>query len=379
MYRLYLKMAPESIAKLPYPSNVLAMGFMHGATLGVFIWCSIYSYYDDSTSSYISFDSSSGICQQLNKNVTSVFLADSYGVWSSSAAFQYKLASYKLSMTAWTSDDAAFESSMRSDIYPILKAVGDGASSRNLMENALYWLSWRATYISGYMALELQMYGDVQTVFDRRYLSIALGSFKNSSYYESCSVEPTSTFDAYTSMLSSVYTTSDLHPTGVNGSWVCPESEFIPFGYKEALDAGTYSLQIDVASVVTAFAVNQQILALSMLQSLVFTDDTHLTAMQKAYPSYRYYYDARYPSMQPILCDLSGKDTCYVVMEQLFLPFLDLYGLNTSRSFQCGFREHRCTCDSPDVPSSCSLWNIMLMLGIWNSSSAAQVDLYVGE
>lgn len=109
----YDKMLPKSIwvrrfTDLPKLSMYIAASIYHLAFWALFIYLIIISYYHGVRDSWLSFDKSSGDCDEVRVPITGVFEADYNGNWESSELYDQSRAVYRIDLKSYRRGEKEF-------------------------------------------------------------------------------------------------------------------------------------------------------------------------------------------------------------------------------------------------------------------------------
>jgi hypothetical protein len=245
-----------------------------------------------------------------------------------------------------------------------LETVGAIATTQNLPQNLMFWMSYvqyysvdfpTATNFSsiGHGQLQyLQMTGDPSQVFD---LSYTQGHLMNQNGY--CGIDSYASFDQANAMLSADLNYTEFIHTSTCNTIVNPLS----FGYFPTVDQNNFLLSLDVLSFSTAMAVNLGILliadlgiASSSFYEFEFQNTTYLTGQ---------YFDTRYPSMNTIVCiqnmtafpagSKGVQAMCmYLLGQTLALPVFNHFG-------QSKVEPVYCDCATNGKSDECQSFNLL--------------------
>ena len=267
------------------------------AFISILVGFTIKAYDEDQSTKFISLTSSSenyAYCNSVPNSITGTYTLDAAGSWSGSLDFSPGKGRYEFVFNN-------FEHSLETYKAWMLKAKGyiaqvaNGASSRNLAMNLAYLVSW--TYLvhdttsapdSVPVSNLIRFKGDAAYVLDRAAKTASLGSLT-----KQCFATPSVDYNRATAQFSVTYSLgsptissgnnkqdgsgylSDAtlvsggccsqavdQPSMKTSECVLPPSDF---GFDPAIDASTFSIKYNAWTLATAFAINQNILPLSLI------------------------------------------------------------------------------------------------------------------
>jgi hypothetical protein len=334
------------------------------ATIALFVYFTNTSYQSAISQPFIAITVNAGDCQTVPIAVTNSFMADDQGNWIGSPDFVYSFAPYSISFNNFQVSTNDQYSAMMLAFEKGLETVGAIATTQNLPQNLMFWMSYvqyysvdfpTATNFSsiGHGQLQyLQMTGDPSQVFD---LSYTQGHLMNQNGY--CGIDSYASFDQANAMLSADLNYTEFIHTSTCNTIVNPLS----FGYFPTVDQNNFLLSLDVLSFSTAMAVNLGILliadlgiASSSFYEFEFQNTTYLTGQ---------YFDTRYPSMNTIVCiqnmtafpagSKGVQAMCmYLLGQTLALPVFNHFG-------QSKVEPVYCDCATNGKSDECQSFNLL--------------------
>jgi hypothetical protein len=230
-------------------------------------------------------DKASGVCRDVPGSieccevpvaVTGTFLADSTGTWNSEPGFQYHDNLYGASMTALQYTNEEWQIFMK-NIQEQLQFIGKTkGANRDFAWNLIAWSSFAAISETEKGYLRFYATGDAAQIFDKDIITANFASEVLDDY--DCMSDIDYSYEAAIRTLT-VETSLDCHNTwrGYKCKNPCPRL-LNPATMMSNYDANDMpssfiTLKFDMASVVTALAVNLGILPLANLEE--FPQDTN--------------------------------------------------------------------------------------------------------
>ena len=249
------------------------------------------NYIKGRTESFITLDKTSGVCKdepgsteccEVPVSVTGYFLADSTGKWNSEPGFTYNDNLYGTTMTAlqYTNDEwRRFMKNIQTQLAYIGKTKG---ANRDFAWNLIAWSSFSAISETDKGYLRFYATGDAAQIFDKE---IIIGGFASEVIDDyQCDASTTFSYQAASRLLTvntELNTGSNCADSTSGYGYTCENpcprllnpKVMISNTYGDSIPSTTMTLKFDMASVVTALAVNLGILPLSNLEE--FADDTN--------------------------------------------------------------------------------------------------------
>jgi hypothetical protein len=267
-------------------------------------------------------------CDTIAVSNTGEYRATQSGIWEGSPGFQYSQASYIASVTNWQISSEEYESTLNL-LYDYLAEAGNTTKNTDLGNNLIYWFSFTALPTYDNNVQRFNLVGDPLIVFNRQYLSGAIGTVTGD-----CNITSTTGFYAAKGIL---YT--DFPYNSFMGNPVCNQtikgiSQVL--GYKKGINSNLQTIKFDVRSLVTALAINLKISYLTALVEIP-AFRTNYTYNHIDYNVSRYY-DPHFPGMTPVQCIANpNHEQCVLVIgESTFaIPFFHHLGNNTEFPERC--------------------------------------------
>lgn len=125
----YDKLMPQSIwvrhfKDLPKLTMYIMATLYQLAFWGIFLYFAVTSYYHGVRHSWLSFDKSSGDCDEIAAVITGQFRADYNGNWESSELFEASRAIYSAQFKSYSRGTSAFEADV-AEIDAVVDATGN--------------------------------------------------------------------------------------------------------------------------------------------------------------------------------------------------------------------------------------------------------------
>ena len=320
-------MSPEYL----YPIGCIALLSLIGIFLAVFMSGLAASartqYLSPSTGT-----TASRLCDTVPTINTGSYLATQSGVWEGAEGFQYGEAAYQLSVTSLSLTYDSYKSVM-DDAYLSLESVNVWATTYDLAQNLIYWMSGVFIPFEDNPAQRFGFTGTPLVVFDRQKITGGMGNVMGS-----CNATSVSTFDASTGKLTIVYNYAEYVASKQCMDVVNPAS----LGYYAATDKNKFSIRFDVRTLITAAAVNMGALSFDELVEIPAYTDTFLFGGEIYNVSS--YYDPKYKGMDPVNCIQlpgyglpNGYTQCTMLIERTIygLPIFNHMGESYTNPVPC--------------------------------------------
>lgn len=308
-------------------------------------WFFATSYLEARNSSFITLDSSSGVCKddsslgeccEVPITITGTYITDTAGRWDTFDGFNYNQNNYALQLVGAQYSNSEYVSRLRS-IAVETSTIGQRGLSRDYAWNMVAWSSFTSINSESGM-LKFYSAGDPGIIYAGKSV-IAVGFASNSSDSYPCSQAITTSLSVpQRTMTVSVELGCDTPPCNTNPcpGILAPEA----FGYAtQTATSSEMTFTVDFASVNTALAVNQGILKISNLVSYA-GDNSRTTLLSQMVAAGSIsealagntssYYESLYAPMQPIYCTSYSNlnyTACYVrIGNTLAYPIASHYG-----------------------------------------------------
>jgi hypothetical protein len=233
---------------------------------------------------------SGSICEPVLSPVSATYLADSNGYWETSTYFDTSRALYQFTFHNYYVNNSGWVEIMN-ELEGQLQGVGNLMSTLMLPSNILYWTAWSGHFVSTTEVAEpttqyFNMFADVAVIFNRQYVHGIISNVDSD-----CNASTSSTFNPSTYIISTTYTYEEFVSNPRCSAVVDPAL----VGYNSFYDGDQFSLSMDVRSLVTALAVNENIISVTLLRPVMNSLTTYL------YRNTLYvigdFYSPRYPGM----------------------------------------------------------------------------------
>lgn len=273
--------------KLFIPLSILLMACM----ITVFLLILIRGYYSQMKQHYLapSIDADSDLCDDVVISHTGQYLLSSDGYWEGDDSFSYSNAKYVSSFKNTQMSVAEYETYIETRKSLMIDSLSSMSTQNDLALNLLYWMSH--VYVeSGSQTNRFYMNADPSIIFDRDATAGAL-----TNQYYNCRDEATSSYDRANSLLRVAFDIESFNAGACKNI-----SDARPLGYLENVSPTDFKITVDVRSLITAVAVNRNVMSLSNLQMIedsyspvVYNNETYVFAK---------YVDPRYSGMRGIYC-----------------------------------------------------------------------------
>jgi hypothetical protein len=107
----------------------------------LFVYLAIDGYYDIRREKFLALSQGDGICEEIPKDVTGVFLADSNGNWQGDEGFEFSQALYRFTFFHLETSEDNFHYVIESYLSR-LDVLGDLMKTENLATTVLFWTTW---------------------------------------------------------------------------------------------------------------------------------------------------------------------------------------------------------------------------------------------
>jgi hypothetical protein len=288
------------------------------------------------TSEFISISAGSGYtCSTVPKFVSGLYIADSNGTWQGRPFYDYSQGLYVLTLT---------EAAVHPDEYSMLmsyieKAViqlSEASVNFPLTLNLLVYMSWQFACDSGsplcskWIGQSFAFSANSQYMLSLSYVDLTI-----SNEAADCDSYSVSSYDLANAVNDGSYDYADFVMNPTCNSTVIPES----LGYSSYLSGTSFTVTVDVRSLIDSTSINFGILQLSSL-SLVSYSPTLRFAYNGATYLGAYYVDSWYVGMRPIYC-VSAEDGTIdgrngVVSQLCFMLVGDLIGFPIFNHYGAG-------------------------------------------
>mmetsp|Transcript_15500 Transcript_15500/g.33838 ORF Transcript_15500/g.33838 Transcript_15500/m.33838 type:complete len:353 (-) Transcript_15500:524-1582(-) len=246
----------------------LALSIHNVALVAVVTYFVVSAYQDATTSSFISIDSSAGVCKgeagstsccEVPMSITGTFLADTQGKWNTEPGFNPVNGNYAVTVVGLEYTNKQWTEVMES-ITAQMKAVGERGADRDLSWNLIAWSSFSAHNVER-GSLRFYATGKASVIFSKPVRNMGFASEVSDA--SECTVATTPFFNPSTSKLTVEVRLCD----GGACENPCP-GVLAPqaMGYDSfASDEGYMKLTVDMQAVSTAIAVNLNMTKLNNL------------------------------------------------------------------------------------------------------------------
>jgi hypothetical protein len=271
----------------------------------------------DSTSNCISIPSSN----------TGTFFATHNGTWAGDDDFSYSEATYLLTLTSLEVTQNQYDHSM-SMIYGSLNGIGTSGEKHDLAYNLMTWFSFTALPNEAIQANRLNLIGDPAYTFNRQNIYGAISSVAGD-----CNLDGQSASIDVANGDLMLTIPADKYK---NDSICSQMGDLSLLGFDSYAKDDEFQLKIDIRSLVTAIAVNYNILQLKHLSEIkLYREETDDFTFSR-------YYDPIYPGMTPIYCFQTKKgDNSSVICSlnlqngTVILPFFHHSGHDDNHPLSC--------------------------------------------
>lgn len=286
---------PEAVQDMP-PRGMYFVGLMSIFTAALLFVVIVWITYDSNIKSIYLSPNDSGYCSPVDRPITGIYIADTNGSWNSNIFYDSSRAIYEFHFQEFQSNGSYWSDMILGEngLQVALQYVGNAMKTQPLSGNIIYWLAWVGNFDVHGAAQYLTFYSDVSVVFDRQYVH---GGISNQQ--SDCNATSSSKYDVGSYVLSTVYSYAEFSTNPRCNLIVNPHT----LGYDPLYDGDEFTLSYDVRSLVTALAINNQILGLAALRPV----SDSLMPFEYKNTSYAtgLWYNPRFPGMNPIFCTIN--------------------------------------------------------------------------
>jgi len=282
-------------------------------------------------------DPYSAECVQIPVSITGKYLADKNGVWSTNSDYNHATSTYQLTMEGTAVTDAQF-SSIMSNFTGQLQQLGEKFGTFDVASSLIAWSLYSATDANTNM--KLQPFVQIGQVFSM--FTIIVRTFSSSKGVCLTNDYPLPLYN------SKAMTLTVYFPPGGQLGGFCPDQISANKTF-EIQRSPFHSVDLDMASMMTAFALNFGIIDTSMLKRAV--------SAPSDVPGQRIegWINTDYPAMNVVLCIVSSNKPRYCgvnVGSDLVYPVFSTLDLLSSPPSVC-------SCPKDALSPSCNIGRIL--------------------
>lgn len=271
----------------------------------------IATYRSNLNTSYISLDSSSGICHEVPSSVSGSYYATVHGEWQGNSNFIYTDAPFYFIFTDMSTTLKRFQHEI-SILNDIIHDLGENAKNQSLSYNILIWAHYRHYFTfdlnSSFTTQKQQLFQFVGTpndIFNREFMFSGLGNAQ-----QLCSAFPMLTYLKESAMLNLAWSHTVYEDK--NCSQIM---DAVHAGYSEENDS--FILHVDMITFMTTVALNSGVINLDVLLPLTATQLDIPLLNTSVYGNYNILlsFDSMFPRMTPVWCLQSTPlHACFVAI-----------------------------------------------------------------
>jgi len=282
-------LVPDEVKEMP-GHGMYFVGILANIGAAVIFSLLVWETYESTLNTvFLSPNSTSGICYPALRPLSMTVLADTFGSWQSAALFDSSRAVYSFTFQEYTVNNAGWKNTT-GNLQGSMAIIGALMTNLTLPINILYWTSWTGFFdahgSNGNTTQEFNLYGDVAIIFNRQYVHGLISNVDSD-----CNATSTSNFDPATYILSTEYSYKEFVSNPSCSKIINP----VQVGYDGLYDGDSFVLEMDMRSLVTAMAVNQNVITLRELRGVPGSFGPYI------YRGVAYvlgnYYSTRYPGM----------------------------------------------------------------------------------
>eukprot|EP01033_Poteriospumella_lacustris_P004000 gene4000-2851_t len=308
--------------KLFIPLSILLMACM----LAVFLLILIRGYYSQMKLHYLapSIDADSELCDDVVISHTGVYLLSSDGYWEGDDSFSYSNAKYVSRFKNARMSVAEYEAYIDTRQSLMIDSLSSMSTQNDLALNLLYWMSY-VLVDSGSQTDRFYMNADPSIIFDRE---LTAGGLTN-QYYD-CRDEASTSYDRANSLLKVTFDIESFNAGACKNI-----THALHLGYAENVSPTDFKISVDVRSLITAVAVNRNVMSVSDLQMI--EDSSQVTPVNNETYVFARYVDPRYPGMRSIYCSSNTTFSfCFLVFgNTLAIPLFSHRGSSAREPIMC--------------------------------------------
>mmetsp|Transcript_32824 Transcript_32824/g.73085 ORF Transcript_32824/g.73085 Transcript_32824/m.73085 type:complete len:507 (+) Transcript_32824:91-1611(+) len=311
LYQLFTENIPlqEEIRKFPQhylvPFGVVAYAILL-SLYALFFWL---AYEASSKESFISLDSGSGVCTEIERPLTGVYLGSSNGAWEGDSDFKYTQAKYEFRFSGLLTRSDQFASLVGEDFST--EEVGAYMRNHDIADNLLAYMHYQKFVQVGGKTQSFSLFSSPSDIFSTRYMDGFL--IGDRSYCPLQSV----LFDTSSAVLllsvDGDAGTTTLEDDDAPG--VC--ARLLGNIVQEKDDGTTLGVELNMNSLSLAAAVNSGVLGvdtLEVLETFDHTEDEYVFAISAVY-------DSRYENADVIYCFSTATNaTSHLPLSLSWLP-----------------------------------------------------------
>jgi len=308
---------------------------------------------------------------------------DDNGTWSNGVGYDAGTARYKFEFAGFQHDMDGYQSYIQ-EVQNVVLGLAQNAPSYDLAINLVYWSSYAYEHIEAGTVQYFRFSGDPLYIFDKYY---KIGAFSDAS--GDCDVESFVTYDSYTGKFTQSYSYAAFNQSAACIGALDPTN----IGYNSEVTGDRFELIFDIRSLVTAFALNSDILGSGIL-SIAYDDNFPPGFTIGCLPSlatpgcgddqYGFFLgiDPDLPGMSPVYClypvQRGMPDASYTfsylcamkIADQFVYPILNHFGISGVNGNN-PYVGKPCDCTSADGNDPyCDIFDLMIGYLFYEPASA---------
>lgn len=334
LHELFITFIPLSDAREYPPRFMYATGIIVFLLIGLFFGALFgFLFYTNKRNVYLA-PANSGpdffgaSCEEIQSTNTGVYLGSKGGLWEGSTGFEYSEASYIMTVSNWKLSQQSYKTSM-TQLYQAMSQLGRQAVNLDLAQNLLLWFSFIGLPDFKNAANRFTLIGDPAIAFNRQNVfgtvSSVAGDCKLANQY--------ATYDKTSGSL-----ILNIPYDEFVGNPICLASgNPVYLGYNPFTSVNNFQVKVDVYSLVTALAINLDIIPFKVLIEIKAFRRNSTTAYGEITTSR--YYNPKFPGMTPIPCIVG--EYCFIRLgpSNFAIPFFHHLGNSTSKAEKCSCKE----------------------------------------
>lgn len=292
-------------------------------------------------------DFSGARCEEIQSTNTGIFLGTKEGIWEGNSGFQYSEATYIITASNWKMSLNDYSSAMN-QLYTFLSQLGNQATQLDLAQNLLLWFSFMALADQTNPSNRFALIGDPAVALNRQYIFGSVSSIAGEcklpdqyAYFDKSNGEL---------ILNIPYDAYKANP-------ICMAAgDPLFLGYNPFTTMNNFQVKVDVYSLVTALAINLNIIPFQIL--------TEITAFRRNYTTkfgeitVSQYFSPKFPGMAPFPCIVNQYCFIRIGSSNFAIPFFHHLGNSSTKPEKCDCKKMTSN-DLQDPFHQCNLFSFL--------------------
>ena len=336
----------EAIKDLPkfYMYLFGAFGEIFGLLVFTYFMYSVYE--QGVQQQFISITPSSGNCNEIPKSVSGSYIADENGSWAGSSNFDPSEGIYVIGFTDAHLTFPEYEQSMQL-AQTQMQLLSAGSVSQNLATNLLLYMSWQFvcdptvhSFCKGFVGQSFAFTASSQYSLAVTYLDVTISNEK-----ADCLALSVSSYDLANAVNTGSYDYATFMGNPTCNTSVVPQH----MGYDSTLSGPSFSIGMDVRTMIDSVAVNSGMLDATGLNAVGNTEVYEFEHNGYNYTA-GYYIDTWYAGLHPLFCAVNNDavvDTTLGVTEICMWLQGNLTGVPIFLHYGAGFEPYNSVSPMP--------------------------------